>query len=257
MNSANRPRLLLNVGCIQRPPSLCSALRTWPAARKQRRPILSLLAVAPYYANSSYDSPPQGRRCRVGLALGDFIVDTDFEKLVRETVARHETASLQKWPQGATHVDEMLRETVRLLCKTTGSTSRAEFDHYGSGYASFVDAWLFKDEPAFRKRAQHFTGLTILLCRLAPYFCIFEGEKMWSEGGSGASYLPAYSMIDAFRTDAVLQLASEAERSLIGLGWRRLRKEDISQEVPPSIRIPTNLTDPPYREFDALFHWED
>ena len=111
--------------------------------------------------------------------------------------------------------------------------SRTELDHYGSGYASFVDAWFFRRDWSFRRpggRHEHFTG---------------------------SSYLPSFDNVDAFRTPAVRTLARQVEDWLEPRGYGRLEKADLAGYLPEGVVVPTILEDAPFRDFDALFHWED
>ena len=149
---------------------------------------------------------------------------------------------------------------VQELAADLDVDSRTEFDHYGSGYASFVDAWFFRRDSSFRRpggRHEHFTGLAVLLCRLMPVYCLLEGEKTWSPSGSGSSYLPSFDNVDAFRTTAVRTLARQVEDWLEPRGYGRLEKADLGGYLPEGVVVPTIPEDAPFRDFDALFHWED
>ncbi|NQD36846.1 hypothetical protein HPT27_07390 [Permianibacter sp. IMCC34836] len=142
-----------------------------------------------------------------------------------------------------------------------GTKSRVEWNHYGSGYASFVDAWFYKSTDGFffeypGKFGEAYHGLAVLLCRLAPYFVLLQGEKTWAERG-GSSYMPTFECIDEFKTPAVSSLAIEMQDVLEGYGLVRLKKEDLAKRIDPKFQVFTNLSDRPYTEFDALFYWED
>ncbi len=36
-----------------------------------------------------------------------------------------------------------------------------------------------------------------------------------------------------------------------------LHRQDLAVALPEALQVPTILTDLPFRQFDALFHWED
>ncbi|MFC1643275.1 hypothetical protein ACFL5O_11435, partial [Myxococcota bacterium] len=63
--------------------------------------------------------------------------------------------------------------------------------------------------------------------------------------------------VDALTTEAVVTLSHQVEEWLEGQGHVRLRKAALDRLLPEGVAVPTILTDGPYREFDALFHWED
>ena len=75
-------------------------------------------------------------------------------------------------------VDGFYRRVCAELERTLPAASRIAWGHYGSGYASFVDAWFYREERDFKtgKGDQHI-GLVILLCRLAPCFVFMQGEN--------------------------------------------------------------------------------
>jgi hypothetical protein len=83
-------------------------------------------------------------------------------------------------------IEAHLRDACDAVRTTTGTQSRIMAEHYGSGYASFVDAWFFKTTSDFNVKLQRpwdrlfrfgerHTGLVVLLSRLSPYFVLMEG----------------------------------------------------------------------------------
>lgn len=54
--------------------------------------------------------------------------------------------------------------------------SRVEWNHYGSGYASFIEAWFYPADgraslPPFRAGDERHVGLVVLLSRLRATSC--------------------------------------------------------------------------------------
>jgi hypothetical protein len=138
---------------------------------------------------------------------------------------------------------------------------RSEWNNYGSGLASFFDVWVYRDEPAYRRPryddADHsFTGLWVLLCRLAPCYVMGEGEKSWA-ATHGSRYMPAFSSVDRFPTRAVADLAERVTRHLAPHSLVRLSMSDVAPLVPSEHKFQTNLSNGPLRIFDALFFWND
>ena len=166
------------------------------------------------------------------------------------------------WASGEEHqVEGHLRRVLADVERSTRTLSRVEWAHYGSGYASFVDAWLYRPTPAFDakrtlRHGEEHTGLVVLLSRLSPYFVFMEGEKHWHARGSG-SYLPGFDLLDRLDTPAVASLAEEVEPVLQAHGLIRARRGQLEEPLASGVHVPTILTDRGFNQFDALFHWED
>ena len=151
------------------------------------------------------------------------------------------------------HYKDVLAEVCRKCCLR----EKTVWDHYGSGYASFVDCWLYREEPGFRAgTGSHYHGMVLLLSRLSRFYIVGEGEKSWHAKG-GASYLPDAGFVDKLRTPAVVALVEPVTAILDARGLARLRPADLAESLPLRTRVPTILGDPPFTHFDALFYWED
>lgn len=114
---------------------------------------------------------------------------------------------------------------------------------WGSGDASFVDA-LFYREPDYR-------GLAVYFSKLSPYYVIGEGRK----GGFNLDY----AGVDTFAHRNVERLVAPVCAVLDSNGLIRLSKADLGPPLPGSCygAFYTMITQPPWRHFDALFHWVD
>lgn len=158
-------------------------------------------------------------------------------------------------------IDQFYRSICVELKETLGVQDKSEWNHYGSGYASYVDVWLYKPIEEFHITVngpgQCYAGLVLLFSRLSHYYVAFEAVKCWQDDSRSSSYLPCYESIDNFSRPAVMQLLAEAQRVLQKYGLVRLHQSDLSAGLSPEIVVPTILTDPPYHQFDALFYWED
>jgi hypothetical protein len=147
---------------------------------------------------------------------------------------------------------------VRKIEMDGGLSSRVEWNHYGSGYASFIDAWFYPADGRSRVsfRNEHYVGLFVLLSRLSRYFVIGQGEKTWSRDG-GSSYMPSFDSIDTVDHPALAGHVIPVASILTDAGMVRMKRDDLSQLLPERFGIPGILSSPPFRHFDALFHWED
>ena len=69
--------------------------------------------------------------------------------------------------------------------------------------------------------------------------------------------MPSYQFVDQLKHPKVRTLEEGVCNTLAGRGLTRLHADDLSAILPHDTDIPTNLSDPPWRHFDALFYWED
>lgn len=158
-------------------------------------------------------------------------------------------------------IEAHLKAACAAVNRATGCESKVEWDHYGSGYASYVDAWFYKPIPEFlpERRSgigEEYTGLVVLFSRLSPYVAFMEGVKQWHAKGS-SSYMPAFSALDRLETPAVSSLARQVQAVLEAQGFIRVLRAQLEAPLAPGVRVPTNLADGGFIQFDALFHWED
>ena len=150
---------------------------------------------------------------------------------------------------------------LRELEKKLRAKSKIDVDSHGQGFASYVDAWFYRDHDDFRDRQlggeNCFAGLAVTLWRFGPYYILGEYTKAW-EARTGSSGLPSFEGIDRFPTPAVRALSTVAENTLAEGGLVRLHKSQLAIPLPERYRgIPSNLRDGEPRLFDAVFYWLD
>lgn len=165
------------------------------------------------------------------------------------------------WTSGDNAVEAHLKAVCAAVARATAAHSRIEWNHYGSGYASFVDAWFYKREPGFAVKQpldyeDEHIGLVVLFSRLSRYFVFMEGEKRWDKRRA-TSYLPAFEMVDRFGSSAVAKLGEEVQRVLESFKLIRVYRGSLEEPLPSDISVATNLADRGFTQFDALFHWDD
>lgn len=158
-------------------------------------------------------------------------------------------------------IDGFYKGVCAAVSRVTGALSRIEWDHCGSGYESYIDAWFYKVSPEFNvdKPVHHGSehkGLVLLLSCLSPYFVFMEGEKTWHAHG-GSSYLPEFGMVDHLPSQGVAALADQVQPVLESYGLIRVSREDLMESLPSTLHVPTILIDGGFSQFDALFYWED
>ncbi|MCE9580729.1 MAG: hypothetical protein K8W52_46845 [Deltaproteobacteria bacterium] len=178
----------------------------------------------------------------------------------RDLLATHHGELKSPWsPLDEGAVERELGRVVEGLATDLTIEVFAEFDHYGSGYASFVDAWFgCRDLSSRGSGDKHVIGLVVLLSRLAPCYCFLEGQRWWNANrGTSTSYVPSFRGVDALVTDEVIRLATRVEEWLGRQGYVRLGSQALGRLLPADVAVPTILGDGVYRAFDALFHWDD
>lgn len=189
----------------------------------------------------------------------EFFTPAEIDRLIRGEPISH----LSPWATGDERlVDDCLRAACDAITVSTGSKSKVEWEHYGSGYASYVDAWFYKETTNFDVRTptghgHEHTGLVVLLSRLSPYVVFMEGERRWHASGAGSSYMPSFEAVDQLETPGVMALAQQVQALLEQRGLLRVTKAQLAALLTSDLRVPTILTDGPFRHFDALIHWED
>ena len=161
--------------------------------------------------------------------------------------------------------DESIRRfyenLVRQIERAEGLSARVEWGHYGSGYASFIEAWFYPADggaclPPHQAGDERHAGLVVLLSRLSRLFVLGQGGRSWSVNG-GSGELPDFSTVDDLTHPALLPHVAPVTALLTAAGLRRLSRADLAAPLPPDVMVPTILSDKPFRQFDALFHWED
>lgn len=165
-----------------------------------------------------------------------------------------------EWPWNSgdeSVIHKHIKDIVAELCQKLRLKDRSEYGHYGSGYASYVDCWLYREDAEFRvATGDWYRGLVILFSTLSKHYVLGEGEKSWHAKG-GSTYLPSFAFVDKLDRPAVASLERGVSRILASRGLVRQSAEDLSDFLPRDTSVPTNLGDPPWRHFDALFYWED
>ncbi len=147
------------------------------------------------------------------------------------------------------------------MCRGLNLKSRIEWNHYGSGYASYIDAWFYRNTSEFRVipslgYKHEYKGLWVLLHRQTPFYVVGQGEQHWGEA-RGASYLPSMDAVDDLAPNAMLTLSNEIDRELSEQGLIRLHRDDLVRPIPQDVIVETNLSSGSLHLFDALFHWMD
>ncbi len=163
------------------------------------------------------------------------------------------------------HLYYRIQRIPNIICE-------AEFDHYGSGYASFVEFFCYrkedivviKDQEQYGILAYEKTGVLLNVSRLAPVFIYGEGERSQTvraetnEEITGASCdLPGQTNIFSVH-EKFDGLTYQLFKALKEFGYESLDEKYANEPLPFQANIPTFYRRKnEYRKLDAIFYWED
>ncbi|MFE0148078.1 hypothetical protein ACFWY5_13105 [Nonomuraea sp. NPDC059007] len=152
------------------------------------------------------------------------------------------------WGGGVAAVEGFLRRVVADIGRLPHvRVPHAEFRNYGSGYASYVDVFVA------RRAGPDIEGLGLALCRLAPFAALFE------PGIRSSSFreMPQLGRVADCDVPGWKEECRELRHILDQHGIALLDSQTLALPLDPRLRVETFLGDPPYRVFDAWFHWID
>ena len=170
------------------------------------------------------------------------------EELIRFPPVRRPTSELEAF----------YTSLVKEITHITGCAEKTEWNHYGSGYASFVDAWFYFPDGLARGAlaGEHHHGIYVLLSRLSCFYVVGQGEKTWQQNG-GSSYMPHLDSVDSVEHEALLPLECQIDAFLNASGLKRLHRAELELSISGEHKVPTILSGASLTQFDALFFWED
>ncbi|MCB0503351.1 MAG: hypothetical protein KDD32_11760 [Bacteroidetes bacterium] len=169
-----------------------------------------------------------------------------------------------KWKKS----DDYLKQIVGRLKDIQSIQVEADFNHYGSGFSSYVHLYLSKRDKSDTQisnigelRTEETNGLVIYLCRMAPFSIYAEGtwyktfnKDKWHS--SGSHFIKPEDIGTLPIVDWYTEL-NEIKNTLNQYGIILLTREELDKKLEFEIKIPTILSDPPFKVFDCLFYWED
>ena len=133
----------------------------------------------------------------------------------------------------------------------------AGFDHYGSGYASYVH--LSCQKPNGRSRARRdnadwIDGVAIYLSRLTPFAIYGSEHRTISAATSSRTFLDLNRLYILPPGDWQNEITA-IRRTLESLGFSFPPRDELAELLPFEADIPTILDD--VHVYGAVFYWED
>jgi hypothetical protein len=162
---------------------------------------------------------------------------------LQDLLHRKPITAQQPWAnQDETKIIDFYRSVISEIRSTDWLECQMHTD-WVSGYASFVSAQF--------SRPREFAGLAFYFSKLSPYYVLGEGRKN--------SFPLDYDRLDFFDHRQVEALVAPVSSVLDNKGLVRLHKEVLAHPLPASYHgnFYTMISQPPWRHFDALFHWAD
>ncbi|WP_313892288.1 hypothetical protein [Psychrobacillus sp.] len=178
-----------------------------------------------------------------------------------------------KFPYDTNNEQEIEAHIRRLLYRINripNLVCEAEWKHFGSGYASFVEFFCYQKENVLvveeknGRRELKTEGIIIDICRLASVAIIGEDtryKKILIEtnekvGGAYSSILSGPNRL--YLSGRFQTIAEKLKQALKEFDYDLLDAENIIQPLPFQTKISTIYRRPKeYLVMDAIFYWED
>ncbi|GAB5525460.1 MAG: hypothetical protein Roseis2KO_33320 [Roseivirga sp.] len=165
-------------------------------------------------------------------------------------------------------IEEFLSQLVGRLSDITSISIEADFNHYGSGYASYVPLNISKRDKSDVIQEHHSQGVSLTthglmmnLSRVAPVAVYGGGHwtKAYTNGQEtgGSSHFLEPEMLESLPSGAWEYELNSIRVILAEYGINIPQKEELARSLNFEIDIPTLLGDPPFRVFDCFFYWMD
>ncbi|MHA3774887.1 hypothetical protein ACXR0O_25485 [Verrucomicrobiota bacterium sgz303538] len=181
--------------------------------------------------------------------------------IIRDSVAQRPFGTFEPFINGTDDdISSFYSRVLSALERVRSISVSRELDHHGSGYASYVSAFLFPRDGSSRRDYPDYsevTGILLYMSRLAPiavYGASARTENKHDSGGSsGFIGTDNLGILPQGDWSAFL---SAVTGCLHRFGIEVLPREPLLRPAPDDITIPT-VFDGPYYVFDTLFYWSD
>lgn len=155
--------------------------------------------------------------------------------------------------------DKYIKSVVESIQKIKGLSFEVDFDSHGSGYASYVSVFCWKNEESLARQAgglRYYTGIRLYICRLAPVAVFGKGQISIHRSNIGHDFLTINQIYEIPEGNWKNEVENIV-RILKDYSYELLDKDYLKETLCFEAYIPTILVDKPYKVYDALFYWED
>ncbi|WP_047984329.1 hypothetical protein [Ornithinibacillus californiensis] len=167
-------------------------------------------------------------------------------------------------------IEAHIRRLFYRINRIPNVVCEAEWDHFGSGYASFVEFFCYRKEDMTiveeknGLREAKTNGFIIDISRLAPVAIMGEDERykktnMETDEVVGGAFGTLLDGPNRLLFDPKFQrFAEQLKLALNEFDYRLLESGELNQPLPFQTKIPTIYRNPnQYKLMDAIFYWED
>jgi hypothetical protein len=186
----------------------------------------------------------------------------DFtEATLRKSVAKEAFGSVEPFLGANDHaVSAFYGDVLAALENAPGIGVHRELDHHGSGYASYVSAFLYPSDGRSRRDLLDYTettGILLYMSRLAPIAAFGASERTDSKAGrSSTSGFIGVENVGLLPNAGWEVFLTSVRGTLHRFGIELLAREPLVLPAPTNLSIPT-VFEGPYFVVDTLFYWAD
>lgn len=167
-------------------------------------------------------------------------------------------------------IEAYIRQLFHRINRIPNLVCEAEWNHFGSGYASFIELFCYQKgdvivvEEKYGRREIKTEGIIIDICRLAPVALMGEDDRYKTirfetnevVGGAYGSLLGGPNLFNL--SEKFQKIAVQLKQALIEFNYELLEAEKLNQPLSFQTEIPTIYREPgEYLVLDAIFYWED
>ncbi|MEK3934404.1 hypothetical protein MKY41_03720 [Sporosarcina sp. FSL W7-1349] len=167
-------------------------------------------------------------------------------------------------------IEAHIRRLFHRINRIPNVVCEAEWDHFGSGYASFVEFFCYQKEDVIvveeksGRRMIKTDGIIVDICRLASVAIMGEDDRYKTiqietdeiVGGAYGSLLGGLNSLKV--SGKFRKIAEKLKQVLKEFDYELLEAEEMNQPLPFQTKIRTIYSRPKeYVVKDAIFYWED
>jgi hypothetical protein len=189
--------------------------------------------------------------------------EEELRALIQHKVIGQDYPYSESGPYGNNEVMSAFMERLNEELQASGVVrTDVETDSFGCGYASFFDFFCYPANGSSEKDMGTYvtiSGIGLYVSRLGPFAIIGGADISKSKDGRSASrYLFDYRNVGNLPSEEwVNAIVDTITITLNKFKISVLPYDYTSQLLPFEAKIETNLGDPPYRVYDAIFNWMD
>lgn len=173
-------------------------------------------------------------------------------------------------------IEKHMKELFHRINRSKAIQCEAMFDHYGSGYASYVEFFCYKKDGSSVLSEKYIEkdsltsieidGLVTYISRLAPvaiiwkdirHKAIVDKGQIKDEFFSGFTLLGNPHNVITESPNNMTDEFREIKQKLNEAGYTILDKTYLDQPLPFKTKIQTFTKPNQYKIFDAIFYWMD